>query len=152
MEKIRLALILPDLAATNKKETLLELASAVRAEYPLLSATDLRDILLEREALGSTGIDEGIAIPHGKIGGIGEIILCFGRSRRGIAFDAPDGKPTHLFFLLVAPTDAASRYLSGLARLSRFLKNPQVRSRLLLAADREELAEILAECEGNPHG
>lgn len=151
MQKIRLSLILPDLAATSKKETLLELAAAVREEYPALSATDLRDILLEREALGSTGIDEGIAIPHGKIGGIGEIILCFGRSRRGIAFDAPDGKPTHLFFLLVAPADAAAQYLSSLARLSRFLKTPHIRSRLLLAENKEELAAILAECEGNSH-
>lgn len=152
MEKIPSALILPELAATSKKETLLELATAVQAQHPVLSAMALRDILLERESLGSTAIGEGIAIPHGKVRGLSGIVLCFGRSSRGIAFDAPDGKPTQIFILLAAPEHAASDYLSCLARISLFLKNPLVRSRLLLAANREELAAILAECEGAPNG
>ncbi|MGV1100890.1 PTS sugar transporter subunit IIA [Thiovibrio sp. JS02] len=145
IKEIRSSLILPELAATGKKEVLQELAAAIRMVYPALETAALYAALLEREELGSTGIGEGIAIPHGKIRGLDDIVICFGRSLRGIAFDALDGKPTHLFFLLVAPEDAAARYLSSLAELSRFLKNMPIRSRLLQAAGKEELLAIFTE-------
>jgi PTS system nitrogen regulatory IIA component len=103
--------------------------------------------LLEREELGSTGIGDGIAIPHGKLPAIKKIIVCFGRSVNGVAFDAVDNRPTHLFFLLIAPEAAAAPYLSSLAELSRFLKNSQTRSRLLLAEDTDEILAIFSEAE-----
>lgn len=145
ISNLRDNLILPDLAATSKKEVLTELAAAVSSEYPELETTELYTILRERENLGSTGIGEGVAIPHGKIRGLDRITVCFGRSVRGVPFEAQDGKPAHLFFLLLAPEDAAASYLSCLAELSRFLKNPGTRNRLLKAADKKELAEIFAE-------
>ena len=140
-------MILPNLNATNKKEVLLELADAVHAKLQNLDTQALYGILRERESLGSTGIGDGIAIPHGKIKGLSQITICFGRSIRGVPFDALDGKPAHLFFLLLAPEDAAASYLSSLAELSRFLKNPQIRTRLMLATDKQELAAIFTEAQ-----
>ena len=145
ISRITPGLVLPALAATSKKEALRELAGAVHHEQPQLDAEMLYAILLERENLGTTGIGDGIAIPHGKITGLAEITICFGRSRQGIAFEALDGKPTHLFFLLLAPEEAAAPYLSSLAEISRFLKNPATRERLLHAGNIAELLAIFAE-------
>lgn len=138
-------MILPDLAATNKKEALMELAKAVQNEHPDLKTEALYTILRERESLGSTGIGEGIAIPHGKIKDLPKITICFGRSIKGVPFDSMDGKPAHLFFLLLAPESAASHYLSSLAELSRFLKNPHTREQLMQAKDKQELSELFTE-------
>ncbi len=140
-------LIVPELAATSKKEVLEELAGVVQKKIPTLNADDLLAILMEREHLGSTGIGDGIAIPHGKLKDISEMIVCFGRSTKGIPFDALDGKPTHLFFLLIAPEDAAAHYLSSLAELSRFLKSSQFRSGLEQARDRDEILTIFAQAD-----
>jgi len=145
ISQIPAALILPAIQAASKKETLRELAGAVHAAQPELDPERLYAILQEREALGSTGIGDGIAIPHGKIKGLPEITICFGRSRQGIPFDSLDGKPAHLFFLLLAPEELAVPYLSSLAELSRFLKNPPNRNRLLHAEGVKELLAILAE-------
>lgn len=140
-------MILPDLAATSKKEVLMELAQVLQAECPDLRTENLYTVLKERENLGSTGIGDGIAIPHGKIKGLPRITICFGRSIRGVPFDAMDGKPAHLFFLLLAPESAAAPYLSSLAELSRFLKNSQIREKLMHAQSKQELSEIFATAE-----
>lgn len=140
-------MILPNLTATTKKEVLMELAEAVHAEWQNLDTKTLYTVLRERESLGSTGIGDGIAIPHGKVNGLSKITICFGRSVKGVPFDALDGKPAHLFFLLLAPEDAAASYLSSLAELSRFLKNPQTRTRLMLATEKQELAAIFSETQ-----
>ena len=144
---IKKDLIIPELHATSKKEVLHELATAVVKQYQGLDEQTLYQILLDRENLGSTGIGDTVALPHGKIKGFGEIAICFGRSRDGIAYDALDGKPAHLFFLLIAPEDTATSYLNCLAELSRFLKNAQTRSRLMQAADPNELLAIFAQTE-----
>ncbi len=102
-------------------------------------------MLNERERLGSTAIGDGIAIPHGKLKGITQILGVFGRSREGIDFDSLDGSPTHLFFLLVAPEDSASLHLKALARVSRLFKDGGFRQRLLDAADSDELYRLLKE-------
>lgn len=140
-------MILSDLAATNKKEALMELAEAVQGEHPDLKTEDLYTKLRERESLGSTGIGDGIAIPHGKLKDLSKITICFARSINGVPFDSMDGKPAHLFFLLLAPESAAAHYLSSLAELSRFLKNSHTREKLMLAQSKEELSEIFATAE-----
>jgi PTS system nitrogen regulatory IIA component len=98
---------------------------------------------LERERLGSTGIGGGIAIPHGKLGALKSLLMAFGRSRKGVEFDAMDGKPTHLFFLLLAPEDSTGAHLKMLARISRSLKNSVFRERLMTAADGRELYMVI---------
>jgi PTS system nitrogen regulatory IIA component len=100
---------------------------------------------LEREKLGSTGIGDGIAIPHGKMKGIEELVTSFGRSIKGVDFESIDNKPTHLFFLLVAPENSAGVHLKALARISRLLKDSGFRNRLMEASDRQDLFRIIAE-------
>ncbi|MEW6500032.1 MAG: PTS sugar transporter subunit IIA [Thermodesulfobacteriota bacterium] len=147
ISQIPAALVLPAMAAASKKEALKELAGAVHAARPELDAERLYATILERETLGSTGIGDAIAIPHGKIKGLSEITICFGRSKQGVPFESLDGKPAHLFFLLLAPEGAATPYLTSLAELSRFLKNPQTRNRLMHAEGGAELLAILAEAQ-----
>ena len=101
-------------------------------------------VLLERERLGSTGIGDGIAIPHGKLSGLEEMVVSFGRSREGIAFEAMDGKPVHLFFLLMAPENSAGQHLKALAKISRMLKDANFRKSLLEAKMHEDLFRIIA--------
>jgi nitrogen PTS system EIIA component len=134
-----------DLKATSKREALQELAARACGGSGGLRADRVFQVLQERENLGSTAVGEGIAIPHGKLKELERIVICFGRSAEGIAFDAVDGKPVHLFFVLLAPQSAAREYLSTLAQLSRFLKNSSVRARLMNAGSEEELSAILRE-------
>jgi PTS system nitrogen regulatory IIA component len=100
---------------------------------------------LDREKLGSTGIGDGIAIPHGKIRDLGGVVASFGRSREGVDFESIDQKPTHLFFLLVAPENSAGMHLKALARISRLLKDPNFRKKLMGAGDKDELFQIISE-------
>jgi PTS system nitrogen regulatory IIA component len=99
---------------------------------------------LEREKLGSTSVGHGAAIPHGKIEGIPQVLAAFGRSRRGIDFQAHDHRPAHLFFVLLAPAGEAGAHLQALARLSRLLKSEIFRESLLVASG-EELFSLLIE-------
>jgi len=135
--------ILPDLQASTREEVLQEMVRHLSEEDKIRDPSGLVQILLEREALGSTGIGYGVAIPHGRLPGLKEILLVFGRSGKGIEFDAQDGKPVKLFFLLIAPEDSAGLHLKALARISRILKNPELRSSLMNAKDREGIFKII---------
>lgn len=138
--------VIPELRATTKPDTLSELANTLAAAHPEIDAARLVEVLLEREELGSTAIGEGIAIPHGKLGGVTNVVAAFGRSKGGIDFDSLDGSPTRLFVLLVAPEDSAGVHLKALARVSRLLKDKGFRERLFEAGDRDDLwATIQAE-------
>jgi PTS system nitrogen regulatory IIA component len=101
-------------------------------------------VLIERERLGSTGIGDGIAIPHGKSPDLDHLLISFGRSRQGVDFDSLDGKPAHLFFLVLAPENSAGVHLKALARISRLLKSHNIRSELMNAADAAEIFEIFS--------
>ena len=137
--------IVDDLHAETKEGILRELSEVIVQLVPKLSAESLTNILMERESLGSTGIGDGVAIPHGKVGGIERLIAAFGRSRNGVQFHSLDGKPAHLFFLIVAPEYSAGMHLKALARISRLLKDERFRQSLLDAADADELRRILRE-------
>ena len=103
----------------------------------------LLQALLDRESVGSTAIDTGLAVPHAKVASAKKIQVCFARSRTGIQWDAPDRQLVHLFFLMVAPPTAAAQYLETLATLCRFLRDSSNRSLLVKASD-EDLATIFA--------
>lgn len=90
--------ILEELKATNKRDVLAELTGVFAKGKIKFDPEAMLQVLLEREKLGSTGIGDGIAIPHGKLAGLDETVIAFGRSREGVAFEALDGKPVHLFF------------------------------------------------------
>jgi PTS system nitrogen regulatory IIA component len=137
--------IIPELRSQNKREVLEELTGALLNFKASLDKDALVEVLLERERLGSTGIGDGIAIPHGKIQDLDELILSFGRSTRGIEFDSMDGRPTHLFFLLIAPENSAGIHLRALAKISRLLKSAHFRQRLMEAGNREEIFQVIQE-------
>src|SRR5262245_59246710 len=138
-------LVVPALTATTKAGVLDELASAVAAQHPEIDRARLLDALDERERLNSTALGEGVAIPHGKLPGMRRVFAAFGRSPAGVDFQSIDGKPTYLFFLLVAPEDSAGAHLKALARISRLLKDDGFRARLRDAPDAEALYRTIRE-------
>lgn len=138
------------LAAVDKEGVLAEFASTVAGRHSGISPGELLRLLLERETMGSTGIGDGIAIPHCKSPLLDTPVLLFGRSDKGVDFSAVDGRPVHLFFLLVVPELAAGLHLKLLARLSRLLKESSVRGRLMTASTSEEIASIIAEQDRRP--
>ena len=137
--------IIPDLKARDKSGVLRELAKAICNVESSLEEDSLVKVLEERERLGSTGIGDGVAIPHGKINGIDRPLMCFGRSKQGVDFDSMDAKPVYLFFLLVAPENSAGAHLKVLAKIAKMLKNSGLRKKLLEAGDREEIYNIITQ-------
>jgi len=135
--------IIPEFKGRTKKQILEELVECVAFKKSDVNKDDLLKALLEREKLGSTGIGDGVAIPHGKLNGLDNIILLFGKSSEGIDFDAIDAKPVTLVFLLVAPADSAGLHLKALARLSRMLREKDFKSNLLSESDQQSLLRII---------
>jgi PTS system nitrogen regulatory IIA component len=144
-EMLKREFVLEQLKAANKRDALAELAGVFAQGRINVDSEAMLHVLLERERLGSTGIGDGIAIPHGKLPGLEEMVVSFGRSREGIAFEAMDGKPVHLFFLLMAPENSAGQHLKALAKISRMLKDANFRQNLLEAKMHEDLFRIIAE-------
>lgn len=134
-----------ELTSTSKVEVLAELVDLLRRVQPDLDAGKLLTVLIEREELGSTGIGDGIAIPHGKLKGLDRLLMAFGRKKDGVDFDAMDNRPTHLFFLLLAPESEATLHLKALARISKLLRKEDVRRQLLEAPDPATLLNILSQ-------
>lgn len=136
--------VLSEVTGKTKKDILTELSRPIAKEYGI-ALDELVDVLLAREKLGSTGIGEGIAIPHGKIPGLKTIAGSVGKSKAGLKFDALDSKPCHIFFLLVAPSNSVSGHLKALARASMLLKNPGLRESLIGAESTDKIYRILIE-------
>ena len=134
--------IIGELNASDKKGVLEELTAPL-APASGVNHEEMVRVLLERERLGSTGIGGGIAIPHGKLKSIESLLMGFGRSRQGVDFEAMDGKPAHIFFLLLAPEDSTGAHLKMLARLSQLLKNSVFKELLMNAADWRELYTVI---------
>jgi PTS system nitrogen regulatory IIA component len=137
--------VIPHLKGRTKPQILKELAEKLAAQRPDLDRKEVARVLIEREELASTAIGEGVAIPHGKLNQVDEIVACLGRVRSGIDFDSMDGQPTYLFFVLVAPENSTGQHLKALARISRLFKDSEFRERLLEAADAAAMYETLAE-------
>lgn len=140
---LRPELILSELAARGKREVLGELVEAIGAVDQSLDLTKARQVLLDRENLGTTGIGGGVAIPHGKIDGLCDIILVVGRSQGGVDFEALDGQPCHIFFMVLAPEQAAGMHLRILALISKLLKDEGFRRSVMAAAGHAELLKLL---------
>lgn len=141
---VRPELIIPELVARKKPEVIAELAQHMARQQPEISAQALIKVLLEREQLASTAIGEDVAIPHGKLDSVGRLVACVGRSTGGIDFDSLDGRPTHIFFVLVAPENSTGIHLKALARISRLFKDADFRARLIKAPDAAEIYRIIA--------
>ncbi len=137
--------IIEDLKSRTKKEVLVELADVFLRDDTDIDRSAVIEVLLEREKLGSTGIGDGIAIPHGKLAGLEKLVVSFGRSVAGVDFDSMDGGPVHIFFLLLAPENSAGLHLKALARISRMLKDVSFRESLIKAETSEDIYNLIVE-------
>jgi PTS system nitrogen regulatory IIA component len=137
--------VIPALKSREKNAALEEMAHQLAAQHPSLEGPRVLRVLLEREKISTTAIGEGVAIPHGKLPGVDKVVGVFARSPEGVDFASLDGEPTHLFFTLIAPEDAAADHLKALARISRLLKDTAFRNRLMKGQTRQEIFDIIAE-------
>lgn len=145
VDLIRRDLVVPALSATTKVGILEELADHLAEARSDLDKNQLAKVLIDRESLASTAIGQGVAIPHGKLPQLNEILACLGRAKGGVDFDSMDGKPTYLFFVMVAPENSAGAHLKALARISRVFKDEGFRNRLLDAPDADTIFEMIRE-------
>ncbi|MEN6542110.1 PTS IIA-like nitrogen regulatory protein PtsN [Parvibaculum sp.] len=136
--------VIAHLKVTSKKQALQEL-SARAAALTGLSERTIFETLLERERLGSTGVGQGIAIPHGKLAQLSRLYGLFARLETPIDFESVDDQPVDLVFLLLAPETAGADHLKALARISRLLRNPAVVEKLRASNDPAALFAILTE-------
>ena len=136
--------IIANLASRSKAGVIEELSEPLCRGIPWLKTQRIADVLEAREKLGSTGIGDGVAIPHGKMSELPRLLASFGISREGVNFDAIDGKPTHLFFALIAPENSAGVHLKALARISRLFKSPQFRQAILEARTPAEIYQLIS--------
>ena len=131
------------LQARNKPALLRELAQTLSHAHPKVSADKFLQTLEAREKLGSTGLGEGVAIPHGKLAEMDTLVGCLGISQEGVDFDAFDKKNSHLFFALVSPESAPASHLKALARISRLFRNASFRVALLAASSPEAVLSLV---------
>ena len=134
-----------NLTSNTKDEVLAELVGCLKNGGLKMDSAAAVAVLMQREKLGSTGIGDGVAIPHGKLENLDELVVAFGRSKKGIDFDAIDGKPVNLFFLLFAPENSAGQHLKTLAKISKMLKMPNFRKKLMEARDKNDLYKVIIE-------
>jgi len=135
--------VIPALTNREKASVLEELAAGLVAKHQNLDHQKVLAVLQERERISSTAIGDGVAIPHGKLPGLDKIYGAFARSPEGVDFNSLDGGPTHLFFVLIAPENAATDHLKALARISRLLKDETFRRRLMAGGTHEELFQLI---------
>jgi len=136
--------IITPLKVTSKKHALQELAT-IAAERTGLDSREIFNTLLQRERLGSTGIGEGIAIPHGKLAGLTQLFGLAARLDKPIDFEALDGQPVDILFLLLAPEGAGADHLKALARVARALREPGMLDRIRRTRDADALYAVLSQ-------
>ncbi|MBN1257909.1 MAG: PTS sugar transporter subunit IIA [Planctomycetes bacterium] len=143
--------VIDELEAQSKNELLVTMVDVLVATGQVRQETrkGILKALQEREKLGSTGIGQSVAIPHAKHPSIKKIVGVLGRSREGVEFDALDGKPVHLFFLVISNQNSPSDHLECLAYISKYLRDDNFRRFLLNARDKAEIIELLAEADEN---
>lgn len=142
--------VLPSLNVNDKKQLLAELAARASV-LSGLQEREIFDTLLQRERLGSTGLGQGVAIPHGKMSGLSRIVGMFARLEKPVDFDAADGEPVDIVILLLAPEGAGADHLKALARISRLLRDRAAVQKLKTSKDAEALYAVLTQDETSSH-
>jgi nitrogen PTS system EIIA component len=145
MEFLNKNAVTVNLKSTDKEGIIKELVDLLAKAEDLRNREDLVKALLTRESLGSTGIGQGIGIPHAKSCSVKDLVAAFGVSQKGVNFDSLDGEPAYIFFLLLAPEESAGPHLKALARISRMLKDKFFRELLRKAKDEKEIIRIIQE-------
>ena len=137
--------VIADLVGTNKLEVIKEMTACLKQNNTIKDDQALFATLMEREKLGSTGIGENVAIPHGKSDELTQIIIVFARSLEGVDFESLDQKPVHFVCMVIAPAHSTGQHLKALARISRLFKNQTLREGILKAEDSDAIYSILLE-------
>lgn len=137
--------VIADLVGKNKLEVIQEMTSCLKQNNIIKDDQVLFTTLMEREKLGSTGIGENVAIPHGKSDELTQIITVFARSLGGVDFESLDQKPVHFVCMVIAPAHSTGQHLKALARISRLFKNQALREGILKAEDSNAIYSILLE-------
>ncbi|WP_339741145.1 PTS IIA-like nitrogen regulatory protein PtsN [uncultured Maricaulis sp.] len=132
-----------DFGASSRKQVL-QAMSETAGHATGLNPREIFEAVLQRERLGSTGVGQGVAIPHARLAGIDAVTGFFMRLRSPVDFESIDGQPADLIFLLLAPEDAGAEHLKALARVSRMLRREDVRQRLRAAPDADAVYAVLA--------
>ena len=132
------------LAAVDKQAAIEELITLLASNGEVQDAGRVRGAVMEREATRTTGIGEGLAIPHGKTDGVDDLVMAIGRAGVPVDFGAVDGKPVHLIWLLCSPPDKTGPHIFALARISKMMTNAAVRKQLVGAKSARELYDIIA--------
>ncbi|MCK4245289.1 MAG: PTS sugar transporter subunit IIA, partial [Candidatus Omnitrophica bacterium] len=138
--------IIPDLKSTDKEGVIKELVVLLEEGGEVTDKEEIVKIILEREELGSTGIGQGIAVPHAKADQVKQIIIAFGLSRKGVSFESLDEEPVYLIFLVLAPIEATGMHLKALAKIARLLKDKVFRNSLKSCKGRaKEIFQVIKE-------
>ena len=135
--------VIADIAGKNKLDVIKEMTVCLKKNNNIKNDQALYATLMEREKLGSTGIGENVAIPHGKSDELTQIITVFARSLSGIDFESLDQKPVHFVCMVIAPANSTGQHLKALARISRLFKNQNLREGILKAEDSNAIYSIL---------
>ena len=141
--------IIADLKGNTKEEVINELIDLYKADDRVSDIEKVRESVLEREKIMSTGVGKGFAIPHGKTNYVKEILAAFGKTKKPIDYQALDGQPVHLVFLLIGKDNLVSTHIKLLSRISRMMNKEEFRSRLLEAATSDDIVNIFKEEEEN---
>ena len=144
---LRESCVIADIKGITKKEILFEMVETLRKAKLIDNIDSVVEIIMERERLGSTGIGDGVAIPHGKMKTLNTILCVAGRSKEGVNFDAVDRQPVHIFFLVLAPEGSASQHLKVLSRISKVLRDQSFRKKMLNLTDAHEIYTNIIEAD-----
>ncbi|HME41897.1 MAG TPA: PTS sugar transporter subunit IIA [Syntrophorhabdales bacterium] len=144
-DALRETCVIADLKGETKEEVLRELVSSLKEMGLIENVEEAVKVILDREKLGSTGIGDGVAIPHGKMKKLQNVLCAFGRSSKGIAFGAVDGQPVHIFFLLLAPEESTGLHLKMLSRISRIVRDASFRKKLMEEANTPQVYKDIVE-------
>ena len=141
--------IIPDLKGQTKEDVINELIDLFKDDERVIDLEKVRDAVLEREKIMSTGVGKGFAIPHGKTNAVNDILAAFGKSNQPIEYDSLDGHPVNLVFLLVGKDNLVSKHIKLLSRISRMMNKDEFREKLIKATTSEEILEIFKKEEEN---
>jgi PTS system nitrogen regulatory IIA component len=137
--------IIPHLASATKADVLRELAETLVRGTTGLPLGRVLGVLADREKIGSTGMEKGVAIPHGRLTEISSLMACFGVSKAGVDFDSRDGRPAQFFFALVAPENSAGVHLKALSKISRIFRSDALREAILKSTTAREVYDLIAQ-------
>jgi len=141
--------IIADLQSNSKQDVINELINLFENDPRVIDIEKVRDSVLEREKIMSTGVGKGFAIPHGKTNAVNDILAAFGKSNQPIEYDALDGHPVYLVFLLVGKDNLVSNHIKLLSRISRMMNKDEFREKLMKAKTPDEILEIYRKEEEN---